>query len=184
MEMRRLIDLSTPRNLSEGARVILKPKRGKNGLFVEVHDSSPERETIENHNRERFANHFHYADQFAGNTNTYDIEGDYNCGRCNQADGNGCLLLDIKSIDRDAGSCGDWENVDAGDPEMLLHEKSPEEAAYGVAANGKGFGCHRCPFASRAFEPDSRGRDKYCGKGDFRVFDNACCSLNGAELKK
>jgi hypothetical protein len=67
---------------------------------------------------------------------------------------------------------------------MVLHEISPDVGSYGVAANGKGFGCHRCPFASKAFSPDSAGRDLYCGKGDFRVYGNACCALNGAPLAK
>ena len=115
---------------------------------------------------------------------TFDEQGDYNCGRCNQANGYKCLLVDITEIDREAGSCGDWEILCAGDPEMKLNEKSVDAAGYGIAANGKGFGCHRCPFASRAFSPDSRGRDLYCGKGDFRVFFNACCVLNGAPLAK
>jgi len=161
-------------------RDILRPKRGKDGLFIEPRDYSAEREVEENHNRERFANHFKFADPYTGNTRTYDEKGDYNCGRCNQADGDQCLLVDIKYINRDAGSCGDWEDICAGDPEMLLHEKSVESAGYGVAENGVGFGCHRCPYASRATTPDSKGRELYCGKGDFRTFGNACCGINGA----
>ena len=161
-------------------RAILAPKRGDNGLFVQPEDVGGAREVVERHNRERFAGHFKFADPFTGVATTYDDKGDYNCGRCNQAEGLKCLLLDISMIDRDAGSCGDWEIMCAGDPEMRLHEKSPEAASYGVAANGKGFGCHRCPYASKAIAPDSRGRDLYCGKGDFRTFGTACCSLNGA----
>jgi len=164
-------------------RVILTPKRAPNGLFAQPTDTSADREVTENHNRLRFASHFKFADPYTGNTRTCDEQGDYNCGRCNQADGDKCLLVDIKKIDRQAGSCGDWENICAGDPEMLLHEKSPDAAAYGVAVNGKGFGCSRCPYASKAIAPDSRGRDLYCGKGDFRTFGNACCAINGAETK-
>jgi hypothetical protein len=66
---------------------------------------------------------------------------------------------------------------------MVLHEKTPEVASYGVAQNGVGFGCHRCPYASRAIQPDSRGRDLYCGKGDFRTYGTACCALNGAPVE-
>jgi hypothetical protein len=165
-------------------RVILSPKRGEDGLFVQPKDFSAEREVTENHNRLRFANHFKFADQYTGNTRTFDEQGDYNCGRCNQADGTKCLLVNTKKIDLDAGSCGDWENICAGDPEMALFEKTPEAAGYGVAANGKGFGCIRCPYATRAHQPDSRGRELYCGKGDFRTFGNACCGINGAETVK
>lgn len=160
-------------------REILNPKR-KNGLFVQPDDDSAEREVTENHNRERFASHFKFADMYTGNTRTYDEDGRYNCGRCNQADGTKCLLVKILAINLKAGSCGDWENIDAGDPEMRLHEKSIASAGYGVAANGIGFGCQRCPYASAAYEPDSRGRDLYCGKGDFRTYSTACCGLNGA----
>ncbi|MES1986352.1 MAG: hypothetical protein V4461_15530 [Pseudomonadota bacterium] len=160
-------------------RSISTPARGKDGLFIQPKAVGPKREIVERHNRDRFAGHFKYGDHEV-NPNTFDEEGDYNCGRCNQADGNKCLLVKIARIDRAAGSCGDWEILCAGDPEMRLNEKSVDAAVYGIAANGKGFGCHRCPYASRAYEPDSRGRDLYCGKGDFRVPGNACCALNGA----
>lgn len=163
-------------------REISTPSRGKDGLFIQSKDNGPAREVIENHHRQGFANHFKFADQFTGNTRTFDPDGRYNCGRCNQAYGNSdCLLLAIKKIDKDAGSCGDWENTCAGDPEMRLKEKSVVAAGYGIAANGMGFGCHRCPYASPAHQPDSRGRELYCGKGDFRTFGNACCGLNGAK---
>jgi hypothetical protein len=162
-------------------RSITTPARGTDGLFVQPHAVGPKREIVERHNRDRFAGHFKYGDQEV-NPNTFDDRGDYNCGRCNQADGTRCLLVKIAKIDRDAGSCGDWEILCAGDPEMRLEEKSPDVAVYGVALNGKGFGCHRCPYASAAYEPDSRGRELYCGKGDFRVPGDACCSLNGAPV--
>ena len=163
-------------------RQILDPRRGDDGLCIQPHDDSPQREVVENHNRQRFANHFKYADVFCGNTRTWDPEGRYNCGRCNMLyDDDGCLLLAIPKVDAEAGSCGDWEDTDSGDPEMVLHQKSIEGAGYGVAANGVGWGCHRCPYASRAHSPDSRGRDMYCGKGDFRVFPTACCVINGAK---
>jgi len=168
--------------LDDLSRLVISPPRGDDGLFIQPKKIGPERERDEQHNRDRFAAHFKFADPFTGLTRTYDDWGDYNCGRCNQAEGSKCLLLKIKSIDRAAGSCGDWENLCAGDFEMPLHEKSPEVASYGVAENGKGFGCHRCPYASRAFAPDSRGRDLYCGKGDFRTFGAACCAINGAPV--
>jgi hypothetical protein len=164
------------------ARIILTPKIGDDGLFVQPSDTSPGRETVEQHNRDAAAAHFKYADPFTGLTRTFDDRGDYNCGRCNQAEKSKCLLVSPLTIDRDAGSCGDWENLCAGDAEMRRPYKTVETAGYGVAENGKGFGCHRCPFASRAIAPDSRGRDLYCGKLDFRAFANACCVLNGAEV--
>jgi len=167
-------------NKSPLVRAILVPQKANEELFLQPKETGAQRETIEMHNRERFANHFNYADPYCGNSKTYDAAGDYNCGRCNQANGDECLLLKIKSIDRKAGSCEDWETINAGDTEMRLHSKHPEIASYGVAKNGKGFGCHRCPYASKAYSVDSMGRSLYCGKGDFRVFPTACCSLNGA----
>lgn len=176
-KLSRFLKETVEKVLNESVRKILKPKRGKDKLFIQPKEIDLK---IENHNRERFGNHFNYADLFAGNAKTFDKKGNYNCGRCNQANDNQCLLVNIK-INRKAGSCEDWENISSNDTEMLLLEKSPEAATYGVAKNGEGFGCHRCPFASKAYKVDSKGRNLYCGKGDFRVFENACCSLNGAE---
>lgn len=170
--------------MSEIERRIVKLKRGKDGLFVQPGTDGPDQQRDEQHRRDYAASHFHYADPFTGLTRTYDDKGDYNCGRCNQADGDRCLLVEIKAIDRTAGSCGDWEDLCAGDAEMPLHYKSPDDAGYGIAANGVGFGCHRCPYASRAAQEDSRGRDLWCGKFAARVFSNACCVLNGAPTVK
>lgn len=161
-------------------RKVVTPTRDKSGLIFQPKSNGPDRERDEQHHRDSFANHFKYADPYTGNTRTYDEDGRYNCGRCNQAEEGKCLLIKIPSIDLKAGSCGDWENLCAGDSEQVLHEKSVAAAVYGVAKNGIGFGCHRCPYASKAFSVDSRGRSLYCGKGDFRVFSDACCALNGA----
>lgn len=169
--------------MTEIVRKIVDLKRGKDGLFIEPDKDSADRQRDEQHRRDGAASHFHYADPFTGITRTYDDQGDYNCGRCNQADGTDCLLVKGK-IDRPAGSCGDWEDICAGDSEIDLDYKTPETAGYGIAANGKGFGCHRCPFASRAKNIDSRERDLWCGKFAARVFQNACCVLNGAALVK
>jgi len=163
-------------------RQILTPKVGSDGLFVQPRDGSAQREVIERHNRERFAEHFKYADPWAGNPRTYDADGDYLCGECNQADGTKCLLVKIKRISREAGSCAHWEDLCAGDPEIPLHQLTPETASYGVSKSGEGFGCKRCPYASKAYYLDSRGRSLYCGKGDFRVLPTACCALNGAPV--
>ncbi len=166
------------------ARKIVTCPVGKDGLFVQPKQLGADRELVEGHNRLNFANNFSFADPWTGNTRTYDPQGNYNCGACNKADGKGCLLIPI-AISPAAGSCRHWENLCAGDPELKLSEidtETPEVAAYGVAQNGKGFGCHRCPYASAAIQPDSQGRNLYCGKGDFRTLGNACCQLNGAPV--
>jgi hypothetical protein len=178
--------------------VVVLP-RGRDGLFTQPKTTGPKYELEEGHRRMGFAEVFHYADQTTGNTRTFDPNGNYNCGACNKAndedgdnDGDGetyCLHVcagetsDPKNpleVDPKAGSCADWEDLCAGDPELDNPQKPKTVAVYGVAKNGVGFGCHRCPFASKAFAVDSRGRSLFCGKGCFRVPPNACCALNGA----
>jgi hypothetical protein len=170
-------------------RKITDPLRGEDGLCIQPTTQGPERELEENHKRLDFANHANYADMYTGNTRTYDPEGNYNCGRCNKETKSKCTWvfgkkeLDPLVVDEKAGSCRHWENKCAGDPEMMTNIEDVTGAAYGVAKNGAGFGCHRCPFASKAHAPDSQGRSMYCGKGDFRVFPTACCKFNGAPTK-
>ncbi len=169
-------------------RKVVNLPRDKDGLFIQPTTTGPDYEFEESHRRHGFAEGYKYADETTGNTRTFDPKGDYNCGTCNKADKDKCLFVEqgdipLKplTIDRQAGSCGYWENLCAGDPELSNNQKSRDSAVYGVAKNGKGFGCHRCPFASRALAPDSRGRDLFCGKGAFRVPGNACCgSVNKA----
>lgn len=178
-KLSEMTDIKTKAKTDVPVRIIeIIPQ--KDGLFIQPKLNGPKREFEENHHRQIFANHFKFADMYTGNTRTYDEEGRYNCGRCNQADKTICLLVAIKKIDLDAGSCGDWENQCAGDPEIKLQSKSIDGAGYGIAENGKGFGCQRCPYASAAFQSDSMGRELYCGKGDFRTYSTACCVLNGA----
>lgn len=162
----------------------------QNELFVQPfpepsNELRAKREEIEFKHRQNFAKHFFYEDPFAraGIAVTFDPEGNYNCGRCNKKEGrNDCLIIPI-DVNLEAGGCKHWETECAGDREIDTSGNgyTEQQAAYGVAANGSGFGCHRCPFASKAYAADSVGRDLYCGKGDFRVFWNACCELNGAE---
>jgi hypothetical protein len=174
-------------------RLIITAPIGKDGLFIQPdtrgwsNAKKAEHELKESHNRERFAKKFDYADQFTGDTRTYDPEGRYNCGRCNQHDKKECELIGEELVlDLEAGSCRGWEDESAGDPELDFGPKgvaTAQQLMYGVAVNGVGFGCKRCPFQSKAHEADSQGRAMFCGKGLFRVFPNACCALNGAKVK-
>jgi hypothetical protein len=180
------------RSVAAPVRNVVVLKRGIDGLFVQPTTTGAKYEFEEAHRRAGFAEGFKYADETTGNTRTFDEEGNYNCGRCNKSKGIKCLFVCEGdkpnyarpiTIDRAAGSCGYWEDLCAGDPEINNPQKPKAVSVYGVAVNGKGFGCHRCPFASRAIQPDSRGRDLYCGKGSFRVPGNACCELNGAPTR-
>jgi hypothetical protein len=168
------------KNSSVPVRKVVTLPRGANGLFTQPDTTGPKYELEENHRRMGFAEVFHYADQTAGNPRTFDPKGNYNCGACNKSDGDACLLVKPADIEPKAGSCQHWENLCAGDPELKNNVQPKAVAVYGVAKNGVGFGCHRCPYASKAIAPDSRGRSLYCGKGSFRVAPNACCALNGA----
>jgi hypothetical protein len=191
--------LRKPKSAEVPRRIVATPKIGADGLFVQqdtrgwTNKEKAEHELEENHNRERFASKFNYADPFIGNTRTFDEDGRYNCGACNQAQAKRCLIIgELVQIDLEAGSCYGWENLCAGDPELDFGPKGVSDAeamAYGVAKNGKGFGCgdgetgEKCPWASTAYEPDSRGRKLYCGKGNMRVYFNACCKLNGKDVE-
>lgn len=176
----------------ETTRIVYRPVLGKNGLFTEpapgkTNQERAQREMEERLNRLNFVAHFHYEDPWTPRSGavTFDEKGDYNCGRCNKLDRQEyCLIIPIE-VDAAAGSCKHWEIECAGDREMDVSKigHTAKDAVYGVAVNGKGFGCHRCPYMSKALQPDSVGRSGYCGKGDFRVPWNACCELNGAAVK-
>jgi hypothetical protein len=183
-------------NSAPPVRLVIEPPV-KDGLFVQpqmgaTNEDRAQRELVEGHNRLGFANNYNYADQWTGNTRTFDPKGNYVCGDCNKADDAACVAVSYTlappkplKINRACGSCRHWEDLCAGDPEIrltLTNCEAVDTAVYGVAANGQGFGCHRCPFASAAFQKDSRGRELYCGKGDFRTGGSACCQLNGAEV--
>lgn len=175
-------------------RKVTKPTRGADDLCVQPDyktmgdDDRAQREVYENHQRLRASHQLDYADEYTGNTRTFDDEiARYNCGRCNQAVDGKCLVVvqsDGKTaikIDAEAGSCRHWENQCAGDPEAWMLYSSIDLASYAIAANGVGWGCKRCPYSSAAKQNDSVGRSLYCGKIDARVFPDACCAINGAE---
>lgn len=162
--------------------IIPAPKKAADGMFVQPTDVGSEREMVERSNRLNFAHNFFYADPLTGNIKTYDPKGDYNCGRCNKEDDQSCLIIPIR-VNPDAGSCKCWTGLDAGQAEIDLTNLTTAEAVkYGVAENGKGFGCSRCPMSEKAVAQDSVGRDLYCRIGDFRVFSTACCEFNGAAV--
>lgn len=169
-------------------RPIEDPPRDDDGMIIEPADSDPETLVQENHARERFAKKADYADGYAGDGRTYDKNGRYNCGACNQADDHICLWVGDQDgnplgIDREAGSCAKWEVICAGDPERMLNRATVASVSYGVAANGVGFGCARCPFQKKSKRgADSLGRTLWCGEGGFRVFPTACCEFNGAKV--
>ena len=177
----------------ETERIIVRPPRGEDGLFAQPKPVTGEkakakREMQERLNRMMFAEVFKYADPWTGNTATFHEEGNYNCGDCNkQYSKTACTLIKIQ-VDKKAGSCQYFEVRRACDQELDVapnpEAMTAETAMYGVAANGEGFGCHRCPYSEKAFEADSLGRDHYCKQGDFRILGNACCALNGAPLVK
>lgn len=169
--------VSTAPRADDGDRLFLQPSADGSACAC--------READEAAHRRFFAANFNYADAHTGDACTYDHTGRYNCGACLLATGDDdCLVLDI-NVDNDAGSCRYWAHADGGRTVLdMAGVTDPASAAYGVATNGVGFGCGRCPYAEPATVADSRGRELYCGKGDFRVTGNACCALNGAATHK
>lgn len=171
--------------------IIDYPRDGK-GLFIQPDRLDQKLAVQIEHNRERMAKKWEYADEFTGDTKSYDEKGNYNCGSCNQANGVTCLLVhddDDKNkplqINRGYGSCGKYEIICSGDPELRAHRMSPDVANYGVRKGGspnRVFGCHECPFASKTKWFDSRERPLWCGLGASTVMENACCTLNGAPV--
>lgn len=166
-------DVGSPR------RHIVTLPRDADGLCIQPKLDSARRQRAERDLRNYAANHFKYADKYTGNTRTWDPEGRYNCGRCNQVEGSECLLLDIPWVHRERGSCGDWEDVCAGDFEPRTHYKNPKSAGYDIAVVG--WSCARCPYAEHAYAADSQGRSLFCRKFGCRVFSDACCVINGAK---
>jgi hypothetical protein len=171
--------MMSPR-VATARRPIDRLPRDKDGLFIEP--DHPDWAMLA-HNRERAVHHFNYADEFCGDRHSWDTQGDYNCGRCNMAEGDRCLLLAISRIDRAAGSCEDWEEIRPDDAEFLLNRKKPAVASYGVAVNGSGFGCQRCPYSRPAKNKDAQGRSRWCGELGCHIQPNACCTNNGVPVK-
>lgn len=173
--------------ISKVKRPIQDFPRDKAGLFIQPDELTPKLAIQIEHNRDRMAAKWEYADEFTGNAKTFDIAGNYVCGTCNQANASECLAVQNDDgdepliIDRKSGSCGKYEIICSGDPELRAFRLPKAIANYGVAENGEGFGCHRCPFAKKTKWRDSRGRPLWCGYGGSTVMENACCTLNGAE---
>lgn len=162
--------------------IVLDYEKGADGLFKQSGSYTAQDEVTEAHTREMFMMVFHYADMGTTNPRQFDPTGNYLCGECNKFDGpNACLLVEGDDIDGKHGSCGNWENVFDGDPELRMAKKiSKQDAGYGTTTAG-GFGCFRCEYHEDAMQPDSRGRDKFCKQGRFRVFGKACCVLNSSD---
>jgi hypothetical protein len=163
------------------AAIVLEWAIGDDGLFVQPKSYTSKDEVEEAHGREMFQMVFHYADMGTTNPRQFDPTGNYLCGECNKFDGpSSCLLVEGDDISAEHGSCGNWENIFDGDPELRMARKiSKQDAGYGTT-KAKGFGCFRCMYHEEANQPDSKGRDKFCKQGRIRVFAKACCVLNNS----
>ena len=172
-------------------RQILDWPRNARGLYIQPSIETlnkPEFQTLEQHNRDRAAAKADYADSVTGNTHTVDPKGTYRCIDCNQACGTKCLLMKMNllpggRINLQAGSCGKWEIICAGDAEARLHHYSPIRLGYAEAI-GKRFGCEVCPLKEKAHVPDSLGRGFWCGQHYARVFGRSCCNDNTTPERK
>lgn len=161
-------------------------KRDKDGYFIEPDTITPKIAQIIAHNTERMVKHFEFADEFAGDQNTFDEAGNTTCEgvkTCNQLNnGKYCLLLDDDDNDvspANIGSCRNYENKRKGDPELPFGEHGISKAAANFAWSAKGgFSCWRCPAWKNAKNRDDFGRDHWCGVGAIYTTWNGCCELN------
>lgn len=170
--------------------------RDKDGMFIQPDKLTPKIAIVVEHNRMRASKKGQYADEFCGDTHTLDADGNYNCGKCNQAQDGKCLLVydDSKQegpdgrypaliIDLEYGSCGLWEVIDAGDPEQRGAQIPSSVANYGVRKGGSPghvFGCHEC-WKRRATKWQIASRRLFwCGDWGTTVQRNSCCTTNGA----
>lgn len=178
-------------------RQIIDLPRDAQGLFIQPDELTPELAVMVEHNRDRMAAKWEYADEHGtGNGKTVDIKGKYNCGACNQADNGICLAVyddDQKGesplkIDAKKGSCGKYERICLGDPELRSSRLPASVANYGVRKGGgpdEVFGCPQCPFAKRSKwwnVPNRPSRPLWCGKGAADVTLISCCTINGAPV--
>jgi hypothetical protein len=177
-------------------RPVVDYHRDKNGMFIQPAALTPKLAIQVDHNRMRASKKGQYADEFCGDTHTLDDEGDYPCGRCNQRQGNICLLVydDDKEEDSSGnypflainllyGSCGLWERIDAGDPELRGPRIPASVANYGVRKGGSPghvFGCHECWKKKPTLWKVVDGRVYWCGDWATTVQRNSCCTTNGA----
>jgi hypothetical protein len=168
--------------------------KDKDGMFIQPEVLTTKLALQVEHNRQRMTKKWDYADEFCGDTKTLDVNGDYNCGTCNQADGKTCLAVydddgdeEYKplAINLKFGSCGKYEIIDAGDPELRCNRLPASVANYGVRKGGSAghvFGCHECWKAKPTKWGISNDRIYWCGEGATTVQKNSCCTLNGAPV--
>jgi hypothetical protein len=173
-------------------RLIQTFPKDKDGMFIQPDVLTPKLAIEIEHNRQRMTKKWDYADEFCGDTKTLDVKGDYNCGTCNQAAGKVCLAVYDDDGEEYAplkinlayGSCGKYEIIDAGDPELRCNRLPSSVANYGVRKGGSPghvFGCHECWKAKPTKWGIANDRIFWCGEGASTVQQNSCCTLNGAQ---
>ncbi len=167
-------------------------KRDKDGRYIQPDQNSPELETIMDKNRQHAAEKSQYANsKGCGNGKTYDPTGRTICGHCNMylAETNDCTeLVDIVpgkdgDINPNASSCRYFERKRAGDWEVRFKRHTKEDAEFGTAANGEGFGCgspekKRCGWRENGKWVDSEGLGEWCSAYFFTTEPTACCDIN------
>lgn len=184
--------------VTDVVRKIIEFPRDEDGLFIQPDELTPELAVVIEHNRQRMASKWDYADEHGcGNGRTLDLTGKYNCGGCNQENDGRCLAVYDDSqpeaelteppleVNPEIGSCGKFENIDPGDPELAASRLPASVANYGEREGGDAdhvFGCAECPFAAPSKWPviPSAPRPLWCGKGASTVTRISCCTINGA----
>ncbi len=128
-----------------------------------------------------------YQDTHCGSfPNTYDPTGAYLCRGCNKiTPEKECLIRIDKVQDPTHSSCGYWETINAGDPEVRYckpGKRDDKRIAFGTTPNDAGFGCQRCEYGQQTLpQPDSEGRALWCKLKGHPVEEKACCADNEPE---
>jgi hypothetical protein len=181
---------SVPHKEVRQVRPIQDLPRDKNGMFIQPDELTDEIAVWVEHNRQR-AEKAYYADEYCGKTKTVDPKRKYNCGGCNQADGDKCLwVYDDKkkgnpplTINRAKGSCGPWEIIDRDDPEQRGNRMPASVAGYAVRVGGEPeevFSCEQCWKGIKSKWAPILKRGTWCGEWGTTVQPGACCVVNGA----
>jgi len=111
---------------------------------------------------------------------TFDPEGKYLCGTCDQraisrTNRSQCATVS-GLVSLKAGGCFHYVKGPAlGTKLVFLGKASQTEAGYGERPRSKGFGCSRCQYSQKAVQRDSKGRPSWCGYWGVHVQPAACC---------
>lgn len=109
---------------------------------------------------------------------TFDPTGAYLCGTCAlRIEPNVCAWVG-GPITMDSGGCILYFGGQPIAEKPLPNQFEPQEVLYTERPNDKSFGCAHCMFGAQAQQPDTEGRNLWCGFWGCHVMEVACCYRN------